>query len=105
MAYITNQLLHSQRAFHRERQIQEDSEDVHLDFSEWQTKGVRFVRSATPPPLPPVGTGPAVIEKARAYMAAQERDSRNSSNPAAGGNLPNTRPGNAPPNSGNGAPK
>ncbi|HEX4544207.1 MAG TPA: hypothetical protein VH114_13645 [Candidatus Acidoferrum sp.] len=73
MAYITNQILHSQRAFHRERETQEQSEQIYPDFSEWHNKGLRFVKSATPPPLPPVGCGPATLENARAYLAAQER--------------------------------
>jgi hypothetical protein len=105
MAYITNQILHSQRAFHRERETQEQSEQIYPDFSDWQNKGLRFVKSATPPPLPPVGTGPAVLERSRAYLTAQERDSRNSPGPAVGGDLPNSRPGHPSPNSGNGAPK
>jgi hypothetical protein len=88
MAYITNQILHSQRAFHRERETQEQSEQIYPDFSEWHSKGLRFVKSATPPPLPPVGTGPAVLERSRAYKAAQERDSRNSPGSTASGDLP-----------------
>jgi hypothetical protein len=71
------------------------------------------VKSATPPPLPPVGTGPAVVENARrAAMALRDAASRNSANsapnpanglPASGTGAPNS--GNGTSASGNGAPK
>jgi hypothetical protein len=103
MAYITNQILHSQRAFHRERETQEQSEQIYPDFSDWHNRGLRFVKSATPPPLPPVGTGPAVLENRRAYLAAQERDSKNS--PGHTANRDVSTPGHSSPNSANDTPK
>ena len=75
LAYITNQLLHSQRAFHRELGDKEKAATTHLDFSNWPA--VRFVNSDTPPPLPPEGDGPAVLRRARAYQASLGPGPRN----------------------------